>query len=135
MQHLSSAAHLNAIVWITSLGSDERGATRRVIEDLEPYLHSIQVAFALVEPKSAKDLCETLDAVAVQAHDGLRPVIHFDTHGLANRGIYIAASGEYVDWHAVVTKLRVINVVTGNNLCVVSAACFSMQIIKFAQNQ
>jgi hypothetical protein len=45
------------------------------------------------------------------------------------RGVKLAASGEFVSWPDLVASLRKINVATGNNLCVVSGACFSMNAV------
>jgi hypothetical protein len=69
-----------------------------------------------------------LGQIAQQASGGLRPIIHFDTHGSAVAGIHIAASNQNVMWAQLVEWLRPINIATGNNLGIVSAACFSMHI-------
>jgi hypothetical protein len=131
MLYLSSAIAVNSLIWISSLKSTERGTTDRVHDDLQPYFVSIGLPFHPVEPKSARDLLLGLDAIAKRAkHDGLRPIIHFDTHGSKTNGLCIAGSGEFVSWQQLVDGLRPINVATGNNLCVVSAACFSMHAIK-----
>ena|ERR1700733_4652641 len=131
MLHLSAVLHVNSLIWISSLKPDEQGTTHRVHEDLQPYFVSIGLPFTSVEPKTANELLAGLDAIEKRAKQGLRPIIHFDTHGTAERGLYIAGSGEFVPWALLVDRLRRINVATENNLCVVSAACFSMQAIKF----
>ena len=43
---------------------------------------------------------------------------------------FVAQSKEIVPWQLLVDELRDINVATGNNLCVVSAACFGMYMIR-----
>ncbi len=63
------------------------------------------------------------------ASSGLRPILHFDMHGDLTQGIKVAASGEFVSWPRLVDSLRAINVATENNLCVVSGACFSMNVV------
>jgi hypothetical protein len=63
------------------------------------------------------------------AHSGLRPIVHLDTHGNAENGIKIIASGEYVLWPDLVDRFRKINIATGNNLCVISGACYSMNAV------
>lgn len=50
-------------------------------------------------------------------------------HGDLSRGVRLAASGEFLSWPDLVAGLRKINVATGNNLCVVSGACFSMNAV------
>jgi hypothetical protein len=127
--HLSSGLTVNSLIWISSLEPNEKGTTDRVHDDLQPYFVSIGLPFHTVEPKSASDLLAGLDAIAKRAKDGLRPIIHFDTHGSKRDGLYIAASHEHVPWQQLVDRLRPINVATGNNLCVVSAACFGLHAI------
>lgn len=127
--HLSSGLTVNSLVWISSLEPSEKGTTDRVHDDLQPYFASIGLPFHAVEPKSASELLAGLDAIAKRARGGLRPMIHFDTHGSKINGLYIAASRESVPWQQLVERLRPINVATGNNLCVVSAACFGLHAI------
>ena len=127
--HLSSGLTVNSLIWISSLEPNEKGTTDRVHDDLQPYFVSIGLPFHLIEPKSASELLAGLDALAKRAKGGLRPTIHFDTHGSKSNGLYIAASREFVSWQQLVERLRPINVETGNNLCVVSAACFGLHAI------
>jgi hypothetical protein len=129
MLQLSAVLNVNSLIWISSLAPNEQGTTHRVHDDLQPYFLSIGLPFKSVEPKTANDLLACLEAIEKRAKEGLRPIIHFDTHGSAERGLYIAVSGEFVPWGRLVEKLRRINIATKNNLCVVSAACFSMQTI------
>jgi hypothetical protein len=128
--HMSSGAGVNSLIWINSLRPGEQGTTDRVHDDLQPYFVSIGLPFHSIEPKSAADLLSGLDAIAKRAEKGLRPIVHFDTHGSKTDGLYIAASGESVSWEQLVDSLRPVNIATGNNLCVVSAACFSLHAIK-----
>jgi hypothetical protein len=128
--HLSSGLTVNSLIWIGSLEPNEKGTTDRVHDDLQPYFISIGLPFHPVEPKSASELLAGLDAIAKRATDGLRPMIHFDTHGSKRDGLYIAASHEFVPWQQLVNRLRPINVATCNNLCVVSAACFGLRAIR-----
>jgi len=130
MLKLSSVATVNSIFWITSLRPNERGTTQRVHDDLLPYLNSIGLPLQEFNPQSASELLAMLDAIARAATSGTRPIIHFDTHGNATHGIWIAASGEFVSWIHLIDKMRAINIATQNNLCVVSAACFSLNAIR-----
>ncbi len=57
------------------------------------------------------------------------PLIHLDTHASAEDGIKVAGSGEHISWPHFAAKLRIINALTGNNLCVVSGACNSFQLV------
>lgn len=120
-----SNVEVNTVVWITSLHENQKGVTRRILEDLEPYLNSQQVRFEYYEPTNAINLFNYLEYIREEAASGMLPIIHIDTHGSAEEGIYIAASNESMSWATFVEKCRQINVETKNNLCVVSLACFS----------
>lgn len=125
----TSVAKINSLFWITSLRDNEVGVTRRVLDDLEPLCKSRHLPFEQFTPATASELLTALDAIAAQANHGMLPIIHFDTHGSSDDGIQIVQSGEYVGWAKIAEKLRVINRITGNNLCVVSCACFSFQVV------
>jgi hypothetical protein len=130
MLEFSTVAVVNSLFWIMSLEHGEKGTTRRIHEDLLPYLASIKLPFQKFEPKSARDLLDYLDSIAAAASVGMRPIVHFDTHGTAKDGLFISASAEFVAWGDLIAKLRTINVITQNNLCVVSAACCSLNAIR-----
>ena len=128
--HLSSVLNINSVIWISSLEGSEKGSTQRVIDDLRPYFVSIGLPFKFVEPKTKAELLACLDAIERRARAGLKPIIHFDTHGSAESGLFIGGSKEFVSWQQLVDKLRQINTATRNNLGVVSAACFGLHVIK-----
>jgi hypothetical protein len=130
MFQLSSHLSVNSVVWIHSLRAEEKGFTDRAIDDLQPILLTAKVHFQSFEPTTAADLQNYLGQIAQQAANGLRPIIHFDTHGSAVAGVSIAESNEHVSWAQLVAWLRPINIATGNNLGIVSAACCSMHIYK-----
>ncbi|UTH47579.1 hypothetical protein KBW81_12770 [Loktanella salsilacus] len=127
--HFSSVVRINSIFWITSLHDDEVGVTRRVLEDLEPGCSQRELLFGHFIPSTAAEFLGCLDAIASKASVGMRPIIHLDTHGSADAGIRIAGSGEHVSWADIVDKLRIINRITENNLCVISCACFSFHVV------
>lgn len=127
---IHSDARVNSLFWIKSLAPSEEGFTRRVLDDLEPFLASLGVPFVQFNPQSKTDLFNSLDEIADMAEEGARPIIQFDTHGNKEAGLYLVSSQEFVEWDLLADKLRRINVATGNNLCVISAACFSFYIAK-----
>jgi hypothetical protein len=130
MLRATAKINLNAVVWIMSLdNNDERQSTEQVLTFLEPFLQAKQIPFVKVEPKTAAELYEFLTLIEHRAKAGLRPIIHFDTHGGQTDGLYIAASREFVPWRELVQRLRPVNVATQNNVCIVSAACFSLHTI------
>jgi hypothetical protein len=71
-----------------------------------------------------------LDTIAEEAKAGAKPIIHIDTHGSDKGGIFIEETKEYVPWTLLYRKLQAINVHTSDNLCVVSAACFSYIVLR-----
>jgi hypothetical protein len=125
----TATARINSLYWITSLDESERGVTRRVLEDLEPLCVARQLPFECYSPSSAKEFLAGLDNINSHARMGMLPLIHFDTHASADDGIKIVGSGEHVGWPEVAAKLRAINATTGNNLCIVSGACNSFNIV------
>ncbi|ARO31280.1 hypothetical protein NXC14_CH03376 [Rhizobium sp. NXC14] len=128
-----SQVKVNTVVWITSLYAHQQGITRRIVEDLEPFLKGKQVRFEVHEATSEKDLLDYLDYIRDEAAGGMLPIIHIDTHGNAEDGLHIAATKENVAWAKLVEKCRQINVETKNNLCVVSLACFSFSAVREVQ--
>lgn len=127
---LTTVTNINSLYWITSLRSGEQGISRRVIEDLEPFFQKIGLPFRVLAPQSVAELIRLLQQIASDAATGARPIIHFDTHGDALNGLYITAAGRYLSWDNLCDLLRPINVATENNLIIVSAACFSLNVIR-----
>lgn len=125
----TATARINSLYWITSLRDNEQGVARRVLEDLQPLCVSRQLPFACYSPTNGTDFLKSLDDIASHAQTGLLPLIHLDTHASAEDGIKISRSGEHVGWPEIAAKLRVINRITGNNLCVVSGACNSFSLV------
>jgi hypothetical protein len=126
----TAGATINAVVWITSLTKPkERQSTQQVLTFLEPLLQAKKIPFLKFEPQTAADLFAFLTSLENQAQAGLRPIIHLDTHGDARDGLFIAASEEFIAWPELENRLRPINVAAKNNVCLVSAACESLQII------
>jgi hypothetical protein len=81
MSEFTSIVHVNSLVWITSLGPGEEGVTNRIHDDLIPYLSLENIAFRPSEPKTAAEFLQTLNSIAVAAADGMKPILHLDTHG------------------------------------------------------
>ena len=125
-----SSANVNCLFWITSLAENEKGVTRRITEELESFYAGIGLVWEIKEPQSAQEFLLVLDEIGRRAEAGWKPIFHLDTHGLADRGVKIHATGEFVSWPVLADKFRTINIATGNNLCVVSHACFSFHIVR-----
>lgn len=130
MLQFSSVASVNCLYWITSLEPDKQGTTRRVIEDLHPFFARVGLPFEVFEAHTAAELVTKLQEIAVAANFGAKPIIHLDTHGLDDKEVFIAETKEFVSWSKIYTLFRAINIKTENNLCVVSAACYSLELVK-----
>lgn len=126
----TAVARMNSLFWITSLAEHEQGVTRRILEDLKPLCKTRGTPFFVYEPQTADELLGALGDIADMAANRALPLVHFDLHGAATKGLFVSATGEFVSWEAVGDALRSINRNTGNNLCVVSCACASFDAVR-----
>ncbi|SDI37230.1 hypothetical protein SAMN05216588_115134 [Pseudomonas flavescens] len=62
-----------------------------------------------------------------------KPVLHFEGHGDAARGLYIAASSEYIAWADLQDLIAEVNEATRNNTGVVVAACHGFALAERLQ--
>lgn len=126
----ASHGSVNAVLWFTSLHPDEQGVTRRVLDDLEPYLDRVHIHHQVFEITTAGQFLAILNTLAAETASGtLKPILHLDMHGSAEDGLRIAASGEMVPWEALAESLSTINATLQNNLFVVSCACHGQRFI------
>lgn len=129
MATITSHGTVNSVLWFTSLRQEERGVTRRILDDLLPYLEGIGIHRQVFEVGTAGQFLATLDALAGETGPGMiQPILHFDMHGSAGKGFKIAATGEDVPWDAVAARLSAVNATLGNNLFVVSCACHGQHL-------
>lgn len=129
--YLSSSFSNNAVILISSSRAGEENVGRRLAEDLDQLriaLHDFHLEHHNVT--SRQDLVELLRKIARQAKKGLRPIIHFDMHGDQHRGLELNPSRDFATWPELVAWLRRINKRTRNNLCVVAASCYGLQMIR-----
>lgn len=125
----TSASRFNTLFWISSLAENERGVTRRILEDLGPLCAASKLPFEHYEPTTAAELLSSLDNIVGRSKVGGLPLIHLDLHGTPEGGLQVAQSGERVSWATIADKFRAINVLSKNNLCVVSGACYSLKLL------
>ena len=98
---------------------------------MEGHSQELHFPFEHVAITSRADLNGYLDELARSAKErGIKPFIHFDTHGNKDEGLRIAAEDVFVSWEELAEKLTTINVHTQNNLAVVGATCFGLYAIK-----
>ena len=127
---LNSSFSCNSVIWIASLSEDELGPTRRMTEDVAAVSRYLGVRFDRIDVKDRLGLADALRHLGHRARsEGLRPILVLDAHGNQKDGLKLAGPGEVMAWTDLGTLLRPINVATGNNLCVIGAACFSLGAI------
>lgn len=129
--HWSSSFSNNSIILISSSRAGEENVGRRLAEDLGQLriaLHDFH--FEHHNVSSRQDFVELMRNISRQAKKGLRPIIHFDMHGDQRRGLELNPSRDFAAWPELVAWLRKINIRTRNNLCVVAASCYGLNMIR-----
>ena len=130
---IAEPIQINAVVWIGSLAENERGPSRRMVDDLQDLAQAGGHPVFEHAVENREDLFKVLDQLAEDAKQGLRPILHFDTHGNSDAGIYLKPSGEWASWPELMDRLRAVNIATGNNLVVVFALCHGLHLYKYAE--
>ncbi|WP_146196077.1 hypothetical protein [Pleionea mediterranea] len=98
---------------------------------MEDHSRNLGFGFQHVPIKSQNELVKLLDELAHHAKvNNMKPLLHFDTHGNKDDGLYIDGENVFIDWNSLSKKLRAINIHTGNNLAVVGATCYGLHAIK-----
>lgn len=128
---ISSEFACNSVIWISSLPDNEMGATNRMVASVEAHSKELEFGFQHVPIKHREQLDGLLDELAQRSRQhNMKPLIHFDTHGNSDCGLYIDGEDAFYDWNNLSEKLRSINTGTGNNLAVVGATCYGLHAIK-----
>lgn len=130
---ITEPLQINAIVWIHALEEDEMGPTRRTLANLRRLDQSGGLTLAQYAIRDRQELFTLLDDIAAQTASGLRPILHFDAHGNTDEGLCLAPSGEWASWAELIERLRAINLGTENNLVVVLALCFGLELYKLVE--
>jgi hypothetical protein len=130
---IAEPLQINSIVWIHSLVEAEMGPTRRILDDLVDLGQSGGLPVLEFAVANRQDLFDLLDTLAVQVEQGLRPILHFDTHGNPDAGLYLAPAKEWASWQDLIDALRTLNVATSNNLVVVFALCYGLHLYKLVE--
>ncbi len=127
---IDSGFFMNSVFWLSSARPGEQGWITRIIDDVSVACCSNGMPYQTYEVPSKAALLDALDKIEAAALQGCRPLLYLDMHGSAEKGVEIAASGEYVSWATLVEKFRRINIASDNNLVVIAAACFGLHAIK-----
>lgn len=120
---------INSIVLISSSKENESGLATRLTDDLCFSTMSLFI-FKPFDVNSADEFWNVIKEINNLALKGTLPIVHFHMHGSSENGLQIGKTGEYIAWEKLINALRAINVLTGNNLCVVSSACHALHMIK-----
>ena len=124
---------INTIIWIGSVPEDEQCLSDRMTGKLKAQAGAGGFPIRVHEARDRQQLFDILDKVAKDAEQGLRPILHFDTHGNADMGVALEPSGDWASWPELIERLRAINIATGNNLVVVFGLCHGLHLYKFVQ--
>lgn len=128
---ISSSFSCNSVIWVSSLPDRELGPTNRMLDTMKLLSSRLGFGFQHTPIKTRQGLDELLDELAMHSRDaGMKPLIHFDTHGNRDDGLYIDFEGDFYGWDQLAEKIRRINVETCNNVAVVGATCFGLHAIK-----
>ena len=128
---LSSEFSCNSVIWISSLPDSEMGPTDRMVAAMDAHSKDLGFGFQHIPVSSRSNLIKLLDELALHANEhNMKPLVHFDTHGNIDHGLYISREECFISWGDLADKLRIINVYTKNNLAVVGATCYGLHAIK-----
>jgi hypothetical protein len=121
----------NALVIIDALSDSDLQSALRLADDVGAMAAAEGRAgyCRYFKVNSAAELEGLLQEVHAQCQQGLRPILHVESHGDKLAGIEIGAAGEMVPWSTIEAHFRAINKMTMNNLGVVIAACFGLHAI------
>lgn len=131
IMQIESSFSINAIILISSDPIGEEGQSRRLEEDLVHLCSNYNgLRFIHMPVKGNNDFDAKIDKILNYArNDGIKPIIHLHMHGDKEKGLQMA-DGSYVSWIKVANRLRKLNKLMLNNLCVISTACYGYHMVK-----
>lgn len=130
-QELDTSFECNRLIWLTSVPKEEQGPSRRIVEDITSWAESISLDFHHEHILSESHLIEVLNVIEFECtQNNVKPIIHFYMHGDTKRGLYIAETASFISWEIIVDHFQKINFATRNNLTIVLASCFGLNLIR-----
>jgi len=120
----------NSIVIIKSLEAGEEDTATTLYNHLVSISKPESPILEFHDAISKQHVLDILDDVKEKAKTGMKPIVHFETHGNKDLGLHISATGEFISWQELADKFREINVISNNNLGIVMAACFGLYAIR-----
>ena len=107
------------------------GPTNRMVAAMEAHSKELGFGFQHVPVLSRSELISLLVELAFHANEhNMRPLVHFDTHGNKDEGLFLSGEKVFISWSDLADNLRVINVYSKNNLAVVGATCYGLHAIR-----
>lgn len=132
----SSSFSNNVLVILDGLGDGEKQNGRwleETVNDLSAIIHRPSYC-TRYRVYGAKELYAVLKMIETDCKAGItKPVLHFECHGDAKKGLFLARSGEYVDWRTLIHLISGINVASRNNTGLVMASCDGFEITKLVR--
>jgi hypothetical protein len=79
---------------------------------------------------NSNEFFEALSIILGKTHHRHIPLIHFEAHGNAVKGLQVGNSREFIGWRTLCEKLRKINIACYGFLGVISASCYGFELVK-----
>lgn len=121
----------NQLFIFDGLSEGESQTGRRLHEDVTDFANSIGRYNYCTRyvVKSKTMLLAHLKAIESECKAGvLFPALHFECHGDKEKGLWLAASKEYIPWHDLASLVAPVNAATRNNVSVILASCESYKL-------
>jgi hypothetical protein len=121
----------NQLFIFDGLSEGESQTGRRLHEDVTDFANSIGrynycTRYAV---RSRITLVAHLKAIESECKAGvLLPALHFECHGDEEKGLWLAASNEYIPWPDLAILIAPVNAATRNNTVVILATCHGFKL-------
>ncbi|PTU02106.1 hypothetical protein DBR45_14055 [Pseudomonas sp. HMWF031] len=127
----TAVCHNNQLFIFDGLSEGESQTGRRLHEDVTDFANSISRYNYCTRyvVKSRIMLVAHLKAIEIECKAGvLLPALHFECHGDEEKGLWIAASNEYIPWPDLVALIAPVNAAARNNVSVMLASCHGYKL-------
>ncbi len=121
----------NQLFIFDGLSEGESQTGRRLHEDVTDFANSIGRYNYCTRKivKSRNVLVAILKAMEKECRSGvLLPALHFECHGDQEKGLWLAASKEYIPWQDLANLIAPVNVAARNNVSVMLASCHDYKV-------
>ncbi len=126
----------NALVILDGLGDDDQQNGRWLEETVNDLSARLQRPGYCIRHRvyDTKELYAVLKMVETACKTGVtKPVLHFECHGDAEKGLFLTRSGEYVGWQTLLHLVSGVNAASRNNTGLVLASCHGFEISKLVR--